>query len=629
MCGFVSYVSLTGESPSPDLVARMTELVAHRGPDDVGFFFEGQIGLGFRRLAILDLAESGHQPMVSRDGRHVIVFNGEIFNYVELRNELEALGHRFVSSGDTEVLLAAYQKWGADCLRRFNGMWAFVIYDRTTRRVFAARDRFGVKPLYVFRDSDRVVLASEIKSIRDSGLTKLNINWDTAASFLVDGRLDHTQRTFYEGVESVAAGGVLEIGPDGSIKQWKHWSLDAATAELETPADPVGAFAELFEDAVGVRLRSDVSLGVLLSGGLDSTSIVCSIARQIGSAGLGAYCYSAIEFDETEFIAATIEQTKARVDFLDLKPIDAWNSIPELLWYQDEPVHALPAVVGYHLMKLARASGSVVLLNGQGADETLAGYSSYYHDHLVELLGALDWSAAWTAIQAFSTTQRTSPLHVARRGLRSAIGHVLGRFDWYSTLAKRTRRRAVAAETWLMRDVLSLLDDSGTNRPVDLRGALKYSLENDSLPLYLRIEDRNSMAHATEVRLPFLDYRLVSLAFRLDAEWKLREGLGKHVLRESMRGRIPENVRSRPVKFGFPTPTDRWFREDLYEPMHDLISSRAVRESGVWNVPLVKRELERHRRGETLVGSRLFDVAQFSLWLNAQPEWESRARSIP
>jgi asparagine synthase (glutamine-hydrolysing) len=627
MCGFVAYVCLDGAPIDRDRVARMTELVSHRGPDDVGYFFENRIGLGFRRLSILDLAQSGHQPMVSRDGRHVIVFNGEIFNYVELRNELESLGHQFASSGDTEVLLNAYRQWGADCLRRLNGMWAFVIYDRTSGCVFGARDRFGVKPLYVYRDSRRIVLASEIKSLRDSGLTKLDVNWTTAAAFLVEGRLDHSPATFYRAVDPIRAGTAFEIGADGSWKQWRYWNLDEAAGALEMPARPDEAFAELFESAVALRLRSDVSVGVLLSGGLDSTSIICSMARQLGGSDrLGAYCYSAEEFDETPFIAATIEQTGAQLRLLDISPLDAWNSIGDHLWYQDEPVHSFSSVVGFQLMKLARASGATVLLNGQGADEVLGGYPSYYHNHVFDLIRALDWKKARTAIGDFSSVQKTAAMTIARRGLRSVAGEVLQQFDWYSSAANRARRRVAAERSWLSRDLFPLLDESSAEQPANLDGALKYSVETDSLPLYLRVEDRNSMAHATEVRLPFLDYRLVSLAFRLGAEWKLRDGVGKFVLRESMRGRIPEVVRSRTVKFGFPTPADRWFREDLYGPMKDLLAGQAVREAGIWNVALVERELERHRRGEIAVGNRLFDVAQFSMWLGAQPEWEAKSR---
>lgn len=630
MCGFVSYISITGTAPDRGVVARMTERIAHRGPDDVGYFYEDCVAFGFRRLAILDLASSGHQPMISADGRCVIVFNGEIYNYVELRNELVSLGHRFVSSGDTEVLLAAYLQWGADCLPRLNGMWAFAIYDRRTRRIFGARDRFGVKPLYVRRSADCVLLASEIKSIRDSGAARVQVDWTTAASFLVESRLDHSAQTFYEGIEAIPAGTAFEADCDGGWKQWRYWDLDEAVGASHLPSDPIATFGELFEDAVRLRLRSDVPVGVLLSGGLDSTSIICSMARQLtGTGELGAYCFSAADFDESDQVAATVTQTNADVRHLDLDPLQFWNSISEHLWHQDEPVHSFASVVGYRLMELARSSGATVLLNGQGADEYLAGYPTYYGDYISELMSNLQWGRAWSVSRAYALVHGEDPALVARRSLRRTFGHFLHRFTWYGSLSNSRSRSDAQHEAWVSPDVFARWKQTREPAPTTLHAALKKSMQQENLPLYLRIEDRNSMAHATEVRLPFLDYRLVTLAFRLGADAKLRDGIGKYILRESMRGRIPEVVRARKTKFGFPVPTERWFREELYAPMRELLSSRFVRESGLWNLPIIERDLERHRRGEISVGSRLFDVAQFSLWMHAQAQWTGGASSAP
>ena len=637
MCGFVSYVSLTGEPPERELIARMTQLVAHRGPDDVGFFFDRRVAFGFRRLSILDLAATGHQPMESHDGRHVIVFNGAIYNYLELRTELERLGHPFKSSGDTEVLLTAYRQWGDDCLQRLNGMWSFAVYDKVTKRVFAARDRFGIKPLYIYRSERAIVLASELKSIRDAKFTQLRIDWSTATDFLVEGRLDHTTGTFYQGVESLAAGHAFSIEADGSWKQWRYWDLDEAVQATALPLDPVQTFAELFEDAVGIRLRSDVTVGVLLSGGLDSTSIICSMARQLrGESGLAGYSFSTEEFDETSLIAATVQQTGARVSFLGLNARDFWDSIGEHLWFQDEPVHSFVSVVGYQLMRVARAGGATVLLNGQGADEVLAGYPNYYRDYASDLVRDGQWGKAFRTLRSYTAAQGNAASPLSRSVLRDVLGRILNIMPGYGALGTRNRRRLARANTWLNPDVFSLWNESASAESSSLNDRLRYSVssslndrlrysvEHESLPLYLRIEDRNSMAHATEVRLPFLDYRLVALAFRLGAEWKLNDGVGKHILRSSMRDRIPEVVRARRVKYGFPIPVERWFRDDLYEPMRDLLASREFRESGVWNATLVERELERHRRGEISAGARLFDVAQFSMWLGLQADWRER-----
>ena len=228
MCGFVAIVSSDNATPDRGLLARMSETISHRGPDDSGIFAEAGVGLAFRRLSILDLAPSGHQPMLSPDQRHVIVFNGEIFNYIELRTELEGLGHTFRSTGDTEVLLTAYRQWGTDCLRRFNGMWAFVIYDRVERTLFGARDRFGVKPLFWHRSGNSLVFASEIKAIRDSAYTSLQPDWSTVSAFLLEGRLDQDDASFYAGVTRVPAGTAFMVDAEARMKTWRHWSLEEA-----------------------------------------------------------------------------------------------------------------------------------------------------------------------------------------------------------------------------------------------------------------------------------------------------------------------------------------------------------------------------------------------------------------
>ena len=626
MCGFVCYVSLAGGAPDPRAIERMTELVAHRGPDDVGYFFDRNVAFGFRRLSILDLGHSGHQPMISHDGRFVMVFNGEIYNYVELREVLRTRGHRFTSTGDTEVLLTAIREWGVDCLSRLNGMWSFVVYDNQTQRLFGARDRFGVKPLYVHRARDAVLLASEIKSIRDGGLTNLTVDWKTATSFLVEGRLDHSTDTFYEGVQAVPAGHAFFLDRDGTWKLWRHWNLEEAIDSVPMPDDPVRTFAELFEDAVSIRLRSDVPVGVLLSGGLDSTSIICSMARQLppGSA-LSGISFSTEEFEERTLIEATKQQTGGEVRYLELGSRDYWDSIGEHLWYQDEPVHSFASVVGFKLMRFARRSGTTVLLNGQAADEILGGYPDYYIEYAIELLRALRLRDAMTTFADYASVHGGAPRHhLVRRVFRTWLGRTMKRMPPYRALATAKRRFVARRESWLDPVVFAHWRESFEGEPRGLNDALRFSVEREELPLYLRVEDRNSMAHATEVRLPFLDYRLVSLAFRLGSEWKLRNGVGKHLLRESMRGRIPEVVRARTVKFGFPIPTETWFRDALYEPMRDLLESRAVRESGIWNVSAIVRDLERHRRGDISVGGKLFDVTQFSIWSSSQAAWRSR-----
>ena len=232
MCGIAIAIGLNGRPIERVAIERMAKSLFHRGPDDSGIYLDGAVGMGFRRLSILDLSEAGHQPMVSEDEQYVLVFNGEIFNYVELRSELRQLGYQFRSSGDSEVLLAAYREWGRECLSKLNGMWAFVIYDRRHRRIFGSRDRFGVKPLYYSRTSDVMQFASEIKALRASGYQRGEINWRTASRFLLEGRLDSQIETFYEGIEQIPPGSGFELALDGTWHQWFFWSLDGLSPSV-------------------------------------------------------------------------------------------------------------------------------------------------------------------------------------------------------------------------------------------------------------------------------------------------------------------------------------------------------------------------------------------------------------
>jgi asparagine synthase (glutamine-hydrolysing) len=625
MCGFVVTTSASGQPVDTDLLERMADLIRHRGPDGDGRFAEDGVGFAFRRLAIFDLAPTGDQPMASADGRYVIVFNGAIYNFIELRAELAALGHTFRSSGDTEVLLTAWRQWGAACLPRLNGMWAFLIYDRRERRLFGARDRFGVKPLFWYRDRAGLIFSSELKCIRDSGVADVALDWQTVADHLLGDRLDATNRTLYRGVQRVPAGTCFEVDTSGNIKWARYWSLPDVVAATAVPRDPVGAWAELFEDAIRLRMRSDVPVGVLLSGGLDSSSIMCSMGRQLGprearESGLFALCYMDPEFDERPYIDATLQQTGGVLERLETGPVDLWNALSEHLWHQDEPVHSFSSVVVHQLMKLARARGIKVVLNGQGADELLAGYRSYFFDYWLELARAGHWGTAQREIATFAHAHGQPVAGLFPRTLGTLVRQMLHVLPGYASIARQLRRPEPERERWVSAEVRRHWHPAEQRPATSLNETLRTSLEDAHLPLYLRTEDRNSMAHGVELRLPFLDYRLVSLAFCLGSEWKIRGEYTKVLLREAMRGRIPDIVRTRVQKFGFPTAADQWFRGSLREPLRDLLASRVVRESGLWNLREVDRDLERNEGGEANLSSRLFDVAQLSLLVAGVPQ---------
>jgi asparagine synthase (glutamine-hydrolysing) len=548
----------------------------------------------------------------------VLIFNGEIFNYVELRDELTSRGHRFRSAGDTEVLLRAYQEWGRECLPRLNGMWAFLIHDRRRGVLFGARDRFGVKPLYRYRRGSHLLFASEIKAIRASGAYTVAVDWERAANFLHHGRLDDGSGTFYAGITQVPAGTAFEVDAEGHISDWRYWSLDDLPAQ--DIGDPVEVFRELFEDSVRLRMRSDVPVGVSLSGGLDSSAIACAAARlsrpvaEAARKPLIAFSYMTPEYDETGYIDEILKETGAHLHRLETTPSLLWERLPEMLWYQDEPVHSLTAVVGYELMRLTASHGVRVVLNGQGADETIGGYFSYFMDYWRELLWKGRPGKVWDEIQTYSAAHGQSASKLLLRVVESVSRRQLSRVPAYRQLAGSWRRQKLQQDPWFVPELANQTSASHATRALGLNVELKHSVATSPLPLYLRVEDRNSMAHSVEARLPFLDYRLVSLLFNLGSEWKMRGGVNKFLLREAMRHRIPESVRTRKEKMGFPTPTRKWLAGDLYRPIRDLLESRETRERGVYNTSAVLQDLEAHRRGETDISDRLLGVAQFELW---------------
>lgn len=605
----------------------MAAVLKHRGPDEYASYVDGPVAFGFRRLAILDLTPSAHQPMCSEDGQLVLVYNGEIYNYVELRRELETLGHTFRSSGDTEVLLRAYQQWGRDCLPKLNGMWAFLIYDARRGVVFGSRDRFGVKPLYRYRAKHCVLFASEIKAIRASGHYHGGSNWSMVSSFLYQGRLDSLDQsadTFYTGIEQVPAASAFELSLSGTLKESRFWTLP------EGASPPAGdlpeAFGEIFEDAVRLRMRSDVPLGISLSGGLDSTSIVAVMAHlRAGSDDrthapqLRAFSYMPPEFDESRYITRTESQTGIHLHRVEIDPLRLWDNLDRILWYHDEPVHSFTALVSYEVFASAAANGVRVVLSGQGADETIGGYPYYFANYWYTLAASGKMRAAWQEIGAYCDAHGGDRRALFLQTLRRLSGVGLRRVMPYGNIARARGMAQLRDNAWFARD---LADSLPAHSAHEFRGtldsALRQAIELAPLPLYLRVEDRNAMAHSVEARMPFLDYRLISMMFSLPDEWKLRGPWTKYVLRESMRGLMPELVRTRIDKMGFPTPVQHWFQGALREPMQDMLASQEVRTRGIYNVDAIRRGLERHSGGSVDLSSALFNVAQLESWFRLE-----------
>jgi asparagine synthase (glutamine-hydrolysing) len=619
MCGLVVTASFEGAPADVRLLKRASDVLLHRGPDDFGIATFGGIGFAFRRLAILDLSPGGHQPMELQEAGLAVVFNGEIYNYLELKHELQQLGHRFKTASDTEVLLHAYLEWGSACVHHLNGMWAFVIYDERRQRLFASRDRFGVKPLYRWSDGKRLVLASEIKAIVATGWYQPSVNWSTTASFLVDGYLDQDRATFFSGIEQLPAGSTLEVTLDGLMREQRFWSVSQVSEDR--PDDPVGTFRELFEDSVRLRMRSDVPVGVCLSGGIDSNAIISTMSKLRGQHvgyPLQAFSYIPAEFSEADYINESVLQTNAILNTLDVTPRELWDVLPKALWHYDEPAHSPTALIGFQLMRLAKSRGTTVVLNGQGADEVNAGYHVYFRTYWAELLHRGKWRHALSEMSDYARASggpvRRIVTGAAAHWLRSELRQLRGTAG---VPASRSGHKARAGSGWYARELQDTIAPAQTLSGISLTAALVRSVERRPLPLYLRIEDRNSMAHSVEARLPFLDYRLVTMSFRLPSEWKLRGRWNKYVVREAMKGVVAERVRSRFDKMGFPTPSRQWLAGPWYEPMRDVISMKRLRESGICDVRLVREDLDRHRAGAVDVSGSMFHLAEFSVWLDS------------
>ena len=606
------------------------DTIRHRGPDDSGVHVEGTSALGFRRLSILDLTAAGHQPMLSGDGRFAMVFNGEIYNYVELRAELRALGHSFRSSGDSEVLLAAYGQWGAKCVDRLRGMFAFCIVDRTSRAVFAARDRFGIKPLYLQETAEGVLLASEIKAIRRAALREARPNVPRFAQWLADGRMDalpNSAETFLEGVEQVMPGTTLTISPTGVVSRQRYYSPDWIP---ETGAASADEFGALLDDAIRLHLRSDVPIGVMLSGGMDSVSLTCRFSALTGgpearTQPIHAFCYTADEFDELSQLQDTVRATgvsQHRVS--DSSAEHFWGLLPKLIWHHDEPVQGTSALVGFELYRLAASHNIRVVLSGQGADETLAGYPNYFDNLLVSLalsgrLPALLQQA--TIIARERKLPRTRVLWFCAQLMR---GTLMRGIEPYRALSARRRTARSPGLRMLTPDITShLAPMQALAVNARLGPTLRRSITEYPLPLYLRVEDRNSMAHSIESRVPFLDHVLVEHALQMPLEARVWDGWTKRALREAMRGRIPDSVVARRVKFGFPTGVRKWFSTSLASHLDDLVLRGAAATSGWVDVGAVRSMLAEHRAGAADHSTMLFNLAQLSVWLDwHQRGWE-------
>ena len=580
----------------------MANTLKHRGPDDEGYLVadsgsgrsvplggvdcqtdlpplrghrgQADLYLAHRRLSIIDTSPRGHQPMASPDGRHWIVFNGEVYNFVELREELRSLGHRFRTGTDTEVVLAAYRTWGLGFLQRFNGMWAFALYDAPAGKLVLARDRFGVKPLYYFHDAGVFAFASETKSLAVLRGASLRADYPQVFDYIMFGWEGREGGTFFEGVRELEPGSVLQYSLSGrtaGINRYYELPVNDECPAYD-PAQAAGLAEEtagLLRHAVELRLRSDVRVGACLSGGLDSTAIVCTIDRLMGQESLVQVGerqslftagYRGYSRDETGWARLAAEKTLSDWHLVRPEARELLADIEDLVYQQDMPFVSTSIYAQYRVMKLARERGVTVLLDGQGADELFAGYAQFYTAFFRELSSRGRWSALkgeWLSLDNAS---------VSRGDLLSSLTKAAARSFLPAGIMPGVYRRHRPECAYLTRDFwdqhrhrLGMI--GGGNHP-GLNGMLRDMMTGRSLKNLLRYEDRNSMRFSIESRTPFADdLPLIERLFRVPGSYKIRHGWSKHLLRMATAGLVPEPIRWRRDKIGFATPEGRWLKE--------------------------------------------------------------------
>jgi asparagine synthase (glutamine-hydrolysing) len=624
MCGIAGvYRFDQSEVPASDLAAlqKVAEVQRHRGPDDAGLEASGRCALANQRLSILDLSAHGHMPMRDETGRLSLSQNGEIYNYVEVREELRALGHTFHSDGDTEIILRAYLQWGAPCVERLVGMWAFALYDAVDGSLLLSRDRLGIKPLYVHQDSRRLVFASEIKGIvtflRACG-EAVQPNYSSIATYAATGLVDGLEDTFFSGIKRFPAGATMRVTADGVCTR-KFWDLPARAAAIRAGLNgarekPAALVRETLDEAVRVHLRSDVPLGVCLSGGLDSSAIVGLASRHVPQVKtFTVYFADGPEYDERRHAQAIVERFAADAHERLVEPKDVLGTLQRIVWHLDEPSLALGVYPQWQVMDLARSAGVKVVLDGQGGDEVFAGYMNYAPQHLYGVLG----SSPLQFPVELAGLARVHGLTRARQAGRSAVAMRL-RSPVEPTIASTPDAALLAPDLKTLADV-SHNEWRTWPRVFDgwLTNVLYWELTKTRLPALLRYEDRLSMAFSIESRVPFLDHRLVELAFALPDQAKFSRGWSKYALRYALDGLLPPNVVWRRDKKGFPTPVGAWLRDERGAAAIGLLRDTARRSRDAFPAPTIEPMIQEHVSGRADRSWQLWRVLSTELWLQA------------
>jgi asparagine synthase (glutamine-hydrolysing) len=636
MAGIIGVYYLDSSEVDKNLLQEMTDTISHRGENGERFYSESNIGFGCRIQVVTGQMADSQQLFVDQDNSLVIVNDGHIYNLLEIRRELERAGYSFRTNSDTEVILYSYKQWGVDCLNRFNGMWAFAIWDTQKKELFCARDRFGIKPFYYYFDDNLFVFASEIKAILKHPRYPKKINDEAVYNYLMWGLFNYSEDTFFTNIKELYPSHFLKLNAEQVLKRERWWHLDFNCNSDNISANEtdrsVEYFRALLEDAVKLRIESDEIIGITLSGGLDSSAIT-SIAGKlihekntIPSQNIGdklkilSSRYNNKSIDEGRFIDLVVQDLGAERFDVFCDGYTLWENFPKLIWHYDEPCDVGSIYARWSLMKKAKELGVRVFLNGDGGDEQLAGYPRFYGDYFIELV------LNFKILKLLNEVKKASSV----LGIRKLSSHVLTVFGGilYRKLSLklpvilrnfrlRVRHRITdriivpSFDKQFYKLGLARINQEYYNPSGGLHQSLYRSMSR--LARRLRFTDRSSAAFSIETRTPLLDYRLVEYSFNLPTGLKIRDGWTKWILRQSMQDILPEQVRLRKEKLGFPTPLRTWLLLNKGR-IKELFCSGNVLSSQFINAKLIEDNLDELLRNDNSA-QELWRYINLELWL--------------
>lgn len=604
MCGIAGIINFNQEKVDHLLIKKMMKAMKHRGPDDDGYFIDNNIGLGFVRLSILDLSSYGHQPMISADERYVIVFNGEIYNYLEIRNEL-AGKYSFKSRTDTEVLLYSYIEWGEECLNRFNGMFAFVIFDRLSGKIFGARDRFGIKPFYYFLNEKQFVFASDIPPILNGCEYNAIANDSIIFNYLLTNRTNYSEETFFEGIKKIQPGHKFWIDKgEVNIQMW----YDINNYINNTGFNNENEYYYAFKESIKLQLRSDVPIGVCLSGGLDSSAITSVLLEDSQINNLHSYSviYDKGDIgDEQEFINV-FKNKNINMHFIKPKASDLLFELNNYIEALSEPVPGTSEFAEFKVMQLAKEH-STVILNGQGADEVLGGYDYFYAAYLKELISKLKFYSFFVHCYFLFKHKKLN------NSLRYLLFFQVPASIQCFIFKKKSGIIRNEFYTKFKKDSKILLNKfyNFKNLKEFFVNHFKYKFEH-----HLLWADKSGMYYSLETRFPFIDHNLIEKTLSTRNSHILNKGWTKMILRESLKNILDDKIRLRKDKIGFETPEKKWLKEPKFQEfIFEIINSESFNKRAYFDANKVKNLYEKHLQNKGNFANTIWKAIHLELWL--------------